>query len=220
MHQNENEIAIKNRLDHVYWSFYMYNGALNEYSIISDREYNQSELKIVNSHTFDFYRITLQYCYLMEYNKLFEKGRNDLSQNISSLNQLNVVIHKFIGQEFSTKFSENESSLSLIRESNYYDRMRKLRDKKFAHADKHDMNRAFNITGLTSDEIGMGFEHLEIASVILNKCTSVFNFEYDTFNPKLEDRTFNFVKFHAEYQDYYFKNYFDAISGRSNNKKL
>jgi hypothetical protein len=201
---------LKNRFDHVYWSIFLYNSSLTELQIVSDFTYNGSELKIVNSHTFDFYRVTLQYCFIMEYNKLLERGRSDNEQNISSLYKLNQAVFSEQGKSYENKYLDNENSLTTIKDSDYFAKIRNLRDKKFAHADNHEMNTPFSVKGFKTDDFENGFSHLMIIKGILNNLTSMFDFEYDLQIPYRDNRTENFIRFHAEYQDYYFKNFMKA----------
>lgn len=97
--------SLKERFEHVYWSINLYNSSLTELLIVSDYTYNDSELQIVNSHTFNFYRVTLQYSFIMEYNKLLEKGNKDNKQNISSLQKLNEAIYSSLGKSYDVYYS-------------------------------------------------------------------------------------------------------------------
>jgi len=201
------EQSVKERFEHVYWSIYLYNSSLTELLIISDYVYNESESEIVNSHTFNFYRVTLQYCFIMEYNKLLEKGSNNKKQNISSLYKLNETIYSSLGKSFSEKFLENELKLSNLKSSDFYEKLKKLRDKKFAHADYHDINIPYRIDGFNSEELKEGFLHLQTIKDILNNCTTVYDFEYSIRIPDNDNRTENFIRYQAEYKDFYYKNF-------------
>lgn len=45
---------------------------------------------------------------------------------------------------------------------------------------------------------------------IMNSCTSMLNYHF-VFQ-HTDPRTDNFIKFHTRYKEYYFNNYFEAIS--------
>lgn len=208
---------INNRFDHIYWSIYLYNTSLTELYFISEVPYNKSELQIVNSHPFDFYRITLQYCFIMEYNKLLEPGSKTSGQNISSLYQLNEAIYELKGKTFVESYKKNELKLAEIKFSNFCEQIKKLRDKKFAHADNHEVNIPFRVEGFKTADFEDAFEHLQIIKAFLLNCTIIFDFEYDLAIPNRDDRTQNFIKYHAEYKDYYFKHYMEAMSEKFSN---
>jgi hypothetical protein len=218
MTKDEINPELKERLEHVYWSIYLYNSSLTELQIISDFTYNEAELKIVNSHPFDFYRVTLQYCFVMEYNKLLEKGRADNSQNISSLYKLDDCMVTTFGKAFQLSSSRNSVELSNLKASKFYGKMRDLRDKKFAHADNHEVNIPFKVKGFRTEDFHEGFKHLAVIKQILQSYTEVFGFEYDLPIPHRDNRTENFIRFHADYQEYYFKNYLAAKAETLKNK--
>lgn len=207
MAKNLLDKSLKERFEHVYWSITLYYSSLTELLIISNYVYNDSELQIINSHTFDFYRVTLQYCFIMEYNKLLEKGNNDKYQHISSLRKLNEAIYSSVGKSYEANYLENEVKLSNLKSTYFHEKIKKLRDKKFAHADNHDINIPYKIMGLNSEELNEGFLHLQTIKEILDSCTTVYDFEYSILIPSNDNRTENFIRYHAEYKDHYYKNF-------------
>ena len=210
---------IENRLTHIHWSTYLYNTSISELKIISDEFYSADEIKIVNSHTFDFYRVTLQYCFIMEYCKLLEKGNRSNGQNISSLNRLNEIFLDDSTKTFQELFNVNIDLIESIKGSAFYKKIRSLRDKKFGHADNDEINKAFKFEGFRTEDFESAFEHLRMIKIIFNNFGSVYGREYDLEIPSREDRTRNFIKFHAEYQSYYMKNYIKAKSEKFENPK-
>ena len=198
---------VKDRFDQVYWSVYLFNLSISELQIISNLDYNSTELKITNSHTFNFYRISLQYCIIMEYNKVLEKGRKDNSQNISSLHQLNETVYSENKESFSEQYSLNKDQINLIKKSPFYDKMKDLRDKKYAHADSHSINSPFDIKRFSDEDFCLAFEHLSQIKTILNRLTYQYNFEYDLKIPHRDKRTENLIKSHAQHKDFYYKNH-------------
>jgi hypothetical protein len=148
----------------------------------------------------------------MEYCKLLEKGSRNNEQNISSLNMLNEIFVEDNSKNFQELFNENLSLIDRIKSSTFYKKIRSLRDKKFGHADNDEINKPFKFEGFCTDDFENAFEHLRMIKVIFNNFGSVYGREYDLEIPSREDRTRNFIRFHAEYQSYYMKNYFKAKS--------
>jgi hypothetical protein len=213
------EEQIENRLTHIHWSTYLYNTSISELRIISDELYSPNEIKIVNSHTFDFYRVTLQYCFIMEYCKLLEKGNINNEQNISSLNRLNQIFLQDSTKDFQMLFNQNDQLIESIKCSPFYKKIRSLRDKKFGHTDNNEINKPFKFEGFSTEDFENALKHLRMIKVIFNNFGSVYGRGYDLEIPSREDRTRNFIKFHAEYQTYYMKNYLKAVSEKFNNPK-
>ena len=197
---------IENRLAHIHWSTCLYNTSLTELKIISDETYTGEEIKIVNSHTFNFYRGTLQYCFIMEYCKLLESGSTKKEQNISSLNKLNEIFLEKTTKDFHNRHYENIKLLEKIRGSNFYKKMKTLRDKKFSHADNDEINEPFKFKAFITVDFENAFEHLRIIKIIFNNFGSVFGRIYDLEIPSRDDRTRNFIKFQSEYQTYFNNN--------------
>jgi hypothetical protein len=213
------EEQIQNRLTHIHWSTYLYNTSISELHVISDEVYSKNEIKIVNSHTFNFYRVTLQYCFIMEYNKLLEKGNRGNDQNISSLNRLNDILLEVNPITFMTHYKENSDLIQNIKDSDFYLKIRTLRDKKFGHADNDEINKPFKFESFVSRDFDNAFRHLRMIKTIFNSFASIYNRQYDLEIPSREDRTRNFIKFHADYQTYYMKNYMDASADRRKSKQ-
>ncbi|RKS94743.1 hypothetical protein BC952_0367 [Flavobacterium limicola] len=200
---------LKEKFDHVYCSICLFNSALTELQIISDHDYSEKELSIVNSHTFSLYKVTLQYCLIMEYTKLFERGRSNKEEHVSSLFRLNEAILKD-DESFRLKFIENEENLTRLKSTVFFEHIKVLRDKKFAHSDSHEKNSPFNIKGFQTKDFEDAFFHLSIIKEVLINCSSEFDFEYDLQIPNSDNRTENFIRYQAKYKDYYFKDYLKA----------
>src|SRR5699024_10943175 len=166
------------------------------------------------SHTFDIYRITLQYCCIMEYNKILEYGRINSDQNISSLYRLNELIHSIHNKSFSDKYAENKEIIKELKSSDFYGKMRELRDKKCAHADNHSVNTPFQIKGFQEDDFLNGFNQLHTIKGILDNLTSLYDIEYKLSIPHHDNRTENFIKFHAKYKDFYDRNYIQTLKNK------
>lgn len=207
MKLNDLDSEIKERLRHIYWSFYLYNKSLTELYTVTFEKYNLSELKIINSSTFNFYKVTLQYCFIMEYCKLLEpKKKSKRQENITSLEQLNELLLTEYPKRFEKEYRKNNLLVQELQQSDFNFHIRALRDKKFAHSDLNNINQPYEIKGLKEDEINEGFQHLRLIRNIIENFTSISHFEYEMEIPYRGSQTENFVKFHADYRDFYFEN--------------
>lgn len=207
---NKTPKNLKEKFDHVYWSICLFNSTLTELQIISDYDYSENELSIANSHTFSLYKVTLQYCLIMEYIKLFEiASKRNKEYHASSLFKLNEAILKH-KESFRLKFIENDEKLTKLKSTTFFKHIKDLRDKKFAHSDSHEKNSPFNIKGFQTKDFEDAFFHLSVIKEVLVNCSSEFDFEYDLQIPNSDNRTENFIRYQAKYKDYYYKNYLKA----------
>jgi ribosomal protein S17E len=201
------ENHIKNRLEQIYWSIYLYNTSLSELQILNEDIYTEDEIKIVNSHTLKFYGVTLQYCFIMEYCKLLEIGKKNNYEHISSLNRLNEILLNDYTKDFKDSYEVNLSLIENIKSSNFYLKIKNLRDKKFGHADKDEINTPFCIKGFRKEDFENGFNHLKMIGEIFTSFDKIIGRNHSLEIPSEENRTRNFIKFHAKYQTHYMKNY-------------
>jgi hypothetical protein len=155
----------------------------------------------------------------MEYCKLLESGNKKNEQNISSLNRLNEIFQESNTKDFQPLYDENHNLIEKIKKSVFYRKIRTLRDKKFGHADNDEINKPFNFEGFRTKDFKNAFDHLQKIKVVFNNFGSVYGRAYDLEIPSREDRTRNFIKFHAEYQTYYMKNFISAQLDRLKNKE-
>lgn len=202
---------IESRYQYVYSSANLCNKSLTEIFYLS-RTMSQEEVALINGPPFQFYRVSLQYCFNSEYNKLLENRRKISSQtnHISSIYYLNNSVLKIEGEKFNEVYQKNQSILQLVEHSTFRKKQLALRDKKFSHSDFHEINNPFRIEGLATDEIGEVFEHLKIIYTVLNNCASFFDREYDCKVSYNDDRTSNFIKCVSVYKKYYHSHFFDA----------
>lgn len=205
MSTNNFPIHLKKRYQHVYWAFYLCNTSLTETKLLNLSDFSSEELEIVNGYTFNYFRVTLQYTYIMEYHKLLEKGRKNSKENISSLFWLNESLKNLIGTKFNDTFQQNCRLIDKLRSSNYFKKIHDLRNKKFAHSEKNSVNEPFKIKGLNEEDILNGVEHLKTIGEVINNCTKPFDFEYDLETPSNENRSLNFIKLQSKYKQFYLK---------------
>ncbi|QEM04656.1 hypothetical protein DIU31_014460 [Mucilaginibacter rubeus] len=182
--------------------------SLSEISFIN-RARTPNEIELVNGPPFDFYRVSLHYMFTMEYIKLMELNKEQYPTNhYASLEKLSITVFKNHGDNFKQKHELNLDLLSEIRASDFFNKLKGDRDKKFAHADSN-YSDPFSFHSFSDGEIQEGSEHLKKFKLIMDNCTSVFDYEFAFQH--IDSRTDNFIKFHTKYKEYYYKNYFDAM---------
>lgn len=196
-------------ISYVQSSLYFCNEAFNEIWHITKTPSSKDEYDIVSGHPFSFYGIALQYCFIMEYTKLLDTNSSNENENVASLLKLNKFTKDYLGDAFEPKYLENKRLLSKITISDLYKRLKKLLNKKFGHADSNKINNPWKIEGFT----GIQIEEMRIQIEMLLKIfNNIFSAVSDaSFALHNDDRTANFIRYHAIYQKYYYKNYFKAI---------
>lgn len=198
---------LKSKFDNTYWSIHLFNNALSELKLLSEEVCSDSEVAIVKSRTMSFYRVTLQYCIVLEYTKLFENPSADRKkEHNSSLFKLNKKIFK-TSNSFEENYEVNLKKLNSITETEFFKTMKALRDKKFAHSDFDDNNLPFNFKSFSNEDFSRWFSHLEIVKEVLDDCSLFFNYQYSIRIPHHDNRTRNFIKNQAKYKDFYQKNH-------------
>lgn len=184
------------------------------------KERSRDQVQVVKSYTFQYYRISMQYMFIMEFTKLLEADTKDRrlrktetwedyeSQNISSLEKLSRRINDFLGPAFASKHDENKKVIGEIRDSEFYKYIQALRNREFGHTDAKGKD-PLNITSITGGNIEEAFKMMEKVKCVLNNCTSEFGYEF--FFDYQDTRTDNFIAYHALYQSYYDKHLHQAI---------
>jgi hypothetical protein len=191
-------------------SFNWCNISFGELWYLTQTPNSKEEIELARSHTFSFYGITLQYCFVMEYCKLLERRDKADDRNIASLSKLNYKLKDFVGSQYLPKYAANESLIENLKSSRLYDKLKKLRDKKFGHSDGDVAYDPLSIKGFTAEDIDDGLQHLTILLEIANNCFKELGYEVIETVPHRDDRTANFIKFHAQYERYYLDNYAKA----------
>ncbi|MFD1769591.1 AbiU2 domain-containing protein [Sphingobacterium suaedae] len=189
-------------MNHVQMTLHLMFHSLTELRILSKPRTSRSELKLLNSHLFTFYAVSVQYMFTMEFCKLLETS-NKAEENVASLMKLNEYTLKEVGQQFNERYQENRHILNEIRKSDIHKLIRKNRNTKFGHLDG-SQSQPYRISPLSDDELDDVIGIVEKVKKVFNNCTSVYDFEF-MFTHE-DDRTDNFVKFHARYQEFYSQN--------------
>jgi hypothetical protein len=204
------EEKIKQLVSYVQSSLYFCNEAFNEIWCITQTPNSEEEYKLISGHPFKFYGISLQYCFAMEYNKLLDPNSSKENENVASLIRLNNSVNEFIGDQYKLKYFENKKILSEIRKSEIYIWLKDLRNKKFGHADSHSINNPLKIAGFSGKQIEEIASQLKILLNIANNSFDVLG--YGHFIIHHDDRTANFIRYHAIYKQYYYKNFIKAAN--------
>jgi hypothetical protein len=181
------EISIQDRLNHVISAILFSEGAIKELlSILTPFETKEAK-SFISKHPFHIFRLSLSYLLIIEYCKIFEKGKSN--QRLSSIYKLVDELNK---RESKNKYVIPEhlfdSEILII--------FRTYRDKSFAHSDKHKFNTAFKKLGITIDQLERLYQNLIIVSNLINE---IGNIEFKTSYSlpsvlKLNNQTRNFVE--------------------------
>lgn len=175
--------------------------------VILYKERSAEEIKMVNSHLFQNYALSLQYMFTMEFVKLFERDSNS-GKNVASLERWNKFLSHTYGVDFQERFESNRKILNEIRKSQLYKLILNNRNTKFAHLDSSTGN-PYNVPALSGDAIKEAIEMLGKIRDILRNCTSVEDYEFAFWHA--DDRTDNFIRFHTNYQNFYHKHFQQAM---------
>jgi hypothetical protein len=203
------EDKIEQLISHAQSSLYFANEAFNEIWHITQTPNTKDEYDIVAGHPFSFYGITLQYCFIMEYNKLLDANTSKENENVASLMRLNKKTKEILGDAFELKFFENIKLMKEITSSDLYKRLKKLRNKKFGHSDSDEINNPWKIEGFTGRQIEEMRNQIEMLLEVFN---NIFGAISDaSFRLHNDDRTANFIRFHAKYKAYYYRNFLKAM---------
>jgi hypothetical protein len=195
-------------ISYVQSSLYLLNEAYNEICHITQTPNTKEEYEMVSGHPFSFYGVTLNYCFVMEYNKLLDTNSSNDTENVASLYKLNKAASDFLGDDFKKIYKGNKKVLNDICKSALCIRVKDLRNKKFGHSDDHAINNPWKVEGFTGEQIIEMGKHVTLFLEVANKCfAAIADFSFGLHN---DDRTANFIRYHAKYKQYYFKNFMKA----------
>jgi hypothetical protein len=193
---------------YVQMSLVMAFNALTELQYLNKAR-SKEEVEMLMMPPFQFYAVTLQYMFVMEYVKLLE--RNYLrfpGQHFASLEKLSLKVLDTVGTSYQAQHDQNMSELETIRKTDFFNMIRERRDKKFAHTDGNYAASPMAISALTDDNLSTAAQQLSALKAINDRCTGPFDYEFVFQHP--DNRTDNFIKFTAVFKRYYFDHYFDA----------
>jgi hypothetical protein len=181
------EINLQDRLNHVISAVLFSEGAIKELlSILTPFETKEAR-SFISKPPFHIFRLSLSYLLIIEYCKIFEKGKSN--QRLSSIYKLVDELNKRTSK-IKYDIPENlfDSEILMI--------FRTYRDKSFAHSDKHKFNTAFKKLGITIDQLERLYQNLIIVSNLINEIATM-EFEKSYSLPsvlKLNNQTRNFVE--------------------------
>jgi hypothetical protein len=89
-----------------------------------------------------------------------------------------------------------------------FERLKKLRDKKFGHSDSHEINNPFKIEGFKGDQILEMKRQVELLLKVFNNI--LLEVKGSSFILHNDNRTANFIRYQAVYKKYYYDNLSDA----------
>ncbi len=186
-------------------SLYFANEAFNELWHITQTPNTKEEYDIVAGNPFGFYGITLQYCFIMEYNKLLDVNTSKENENVASLLRLNKKAKEILGDVFESKFLDNIKLLKEITNSELYKRLKKLRNKKFGHSDSDLINNPWKVEGFTGQQIDGMRNQIQVLLIVFNNILA----EISDANFWLHnnDQTANFIRYHSKYKEFYYRNF-------------
>jgi hypothetical protein len=200
------------RFDFVHTTLYRCNQAISELYYISEVKPSVEEAAFASSHLFSIYSIALHYLFNAEYNKLLEtKVQSKFPDNhIASIALLNRYLFEKEGDAFRLIFEHNEKEINKVRTTTFSEKQRLLRNKRFSHADLHEVNDPFKFPGMTDEDVTEAINHLRDLFSVVNRAAAYYDFSMEDTVPSRDDRTRNFIHFHTVYQKYYNANYLKA----------
>ncbi|MGE8430260.1 MAG: hypothetical protein ACN6O7_20440 [Sphingobacterium sp.] len=179
----------------------------NELEILF-RERRKEEIMLVNSSTLQSYVLSLHYMFVNEFCKLFENASKRAMNNVASLISWNRYLLNSYGSNFKDLFEENEQLIDEVKKSDIYNLVKTFRDTRFSHMDGERTN-PFNVPFFEDIHLKELKNVLLIIKNIVNNCTRVDDNEI-VYNDE-DDRTNNFISYHAKYKEFYNKNVALAI---------
>jgi hypothetical protein len=159
------------------------NMAISELKILWDFE-EEDTAKMLGGPPFQSYALALQYMFFMEITKLLERPNKIFPTNHeASIEKAGEAILKKGFNEYSDKHSYVVENLNSIRESEFFKKLKTLRDKKFAHADG-DLNfDPMKIPILKSEEISECMNLLVVLFDIWKQITTALDYDFESRVP-------------------------------------
>lgn len=195
-------------MDHVQMTLHLMFVSLTELRILNRSRTSKEELKLLNSHLFKLYATSMQYIFTMELCKLLESTSKRKDENVASLVKLNEYLLAEVGQDFQQRYEENRQILNALRKSEIHELIRNNRNWRFAHFDGNQ-TEPYRISSFSDDILNWATSAVEEIKKVVDNCNSVNAIQF-IFTHE-DDRTENFVKYHADYQAFFFQNHKLAV---------
>jgi hypothetical protein len=196
------------RFDFVHTTLYRCNQAISELLYILEEKSSKDEARFASTHIFPLYAISLHYLFNAEYNKLLEEktSKEYPDNHIASIPKLNRFLLEQEGEKYYGVYAEIETMLKEVISNGFSIRQRLLRNKRFSHADLHEVNNPFRFPAMTLEEISEGLASVKDLFSCFNKATNYFDITIVDLVPSIDDRTRNFIRSHTVYERFYFDN--------------
>lgn len=171
------------------------NKALSELNLMENIIHTEEEREILTNYTFDFYKLSVKYCFNNEYCKIFANlNASNESATLSSLVSINNYIYKQLGGGFESDFTNNTKLISSIIESSFCKNQLLL---------KHKNNVDSMINNLTYTDVQIGFQHLNAAAKMIKNYAGMFGLDYNINIPNINTSTIDFVMDHSVFKQFY-----------------
>ncbi|MDB5120883.1 MAG: hypothetical protein JWN56_2101 [Sphingobacteriales bacterium] len=178
------------------------NKALSELNLIENIIHTDEESAILSNYTFDFYKLSIRYCFNNEYCKIFTRGNVDIPSNLSSIINVNNYLYKKLGSGFESTFTNNNNLLSTILESSFYKNQVWLKEQNEVSCMSNQLNYK---------DVQIGFQHLSTVAQVITDCVSLFDLEYNISIPNINTSTIDFVMDHSVFRKFYFENHLKSL---------
>ena len=178
------------------------NKALSELNLMENIIHTDEETEILNNYTFDFYKLSVRYCFNNEYCKIFSSQNANQPGNLSSLLQINNHLFQRLGSAFESTFNNNANLLFSIIETDFYKNQMLLKQ----------VNEVVSmINQLNYKDVQTAFQHLIVAAEVIANFTSFFDLEHHISIPNINTSTIDFVMDHSVFKKFYVDNHLKAF---------
>ena len=178
------------------------NKALSELNLMENIIHTDEETEILNNYTFDFYKLSVRYCFNNEYCKIFSSQNANQPGNLSSLLQINNHLFQRLGSAFESTFNNNANLLFSIIETDFYKDQMLLKQ----------VNEVGSmINQLNYKDVQTAFQHLIVGAKVLSNCTSLFDLDLTISIPNINTSTIDFVMDHSVFKKFYMDNHLKAF---------
>jgi len=144
--------------------------------------------------------IVVQFCKLFETN--YQNGEGE-----ASLYKLNNVLRKKY-PEWLNIFNANGRLLNNIKKDPMYSKIHLLRNKSYAHSDKHPENPALLFKYFSHNEFDSFVELFKAAIEVFRSCFKIYDITYQDYSTYYNNPTqLRFLKKYNKYKKYYLDNF-------------
>ncbi|GAO45376.1 hypothetical protein [Flavihumibacter petaseus] len=200
---------LKERLIQVTCTFLSCRFSISEINNIGRAAMDAKLRETATGYTFWNYSYSLQYVFVMDFCKLTEDYQPmKPHENIASLRALSKEFFKAYPNH--PKLNQINGMIKTLQTTSFSKQIRTLRKKRYGHMDGLSGYTASKMVTFNFDEIDKAIEHLRMIGLIIEEIhlQVIGGSLADIDVPSDEDRTFNFIKYHTEYQEEHMRNLF------------